>query len=112
MADENPMKAAYLEAQRKLKKDIRPMMARSGWYNPDKDPDYVYQRYPITVRLPDGKEVIAHTEAEEKKLLGIKDEPAKTVEVDIANLVSKEVAPKKRGRPPKAAQAPLPPNLE
>jgi hypothetical protein len=113
----NAFKAKYMEMQRKLQKDIRPMIAKSGFFDPDKDNDeYVYQRYPITVRDAKGNDIgIANNEAEEKALLGVKQEPAKAVDVDVAKLVTAntpEVAPARRGRPPKAKSLDLPPNLE
>ena len=85
MAEASDFQKAYLEHQKKLQRDIRPMIARSGFYNPDNDTPAEYQRYPLLVKVGN-KEIKVYSEAEEKAALGIKAEPAKKVDVDITNI--------------------------
>jgi hypothetical protein len=113
MPSADQFKENYMEMQRKLQKDMRPMIARSGFYNPDGDKDYEYQRYPFIIRI-DGKEVgIANNEAEEKAMLGVKQEPAKIAEVDISKLAHVAEEPKREKRKyTKRETVKLPDNLE
>src|ERR1017187_360616 len=88
MPSAEDFKKHYLEMQAKLKKDIRPMIARSGQYNPENDVSYEYQHYPRWIDVPGKTErVVVKSEDEEKALLSITDKPAKKVDVDITNLV-------------------------
>ena len=113
MPSAEDFKKHYLEMQAKLKRDIRPMIARSGFYNPENDVTSEYQHYPRWIDLPNGEKVVVRSEDEEKTLLGITDKPAKAVDVDITNLVQPEVAiPIRRGRPPKAKSLDLPADLK
>ena len=113
MPSAEEFKKHYLEMQAKLKRDIRPMIARSGFYNPENDVTSEYQHYPRWIDLPNGEKVVVRSEDEEKTLLGITDKPAKAVDVDITNLVQPEVAiPIRRGRPPKAKPLDLPTDLK
>ena len=115
MADANDFQKAYAEAQRKLAKDIRPMIARSGMYNPDNDPEYVFQPFPETVKLPGGREVIVNNQEVKDAVLKVIPLKTKPVDVDVAKLVNEQqtVAPAaRRGRPPKAKATDLPANLE
>ena len=115
MADANEFQKAYMEAQRKLAKDVRPMIARSGMYNPDSDPEYIWQPFPETIKYPDGREVIVFSQDEKDAVLNRQPIEAKKVDVDVAALVNEQqpaAEPAKRGRPPKAKSVELPPNLE
>ena len=113
MPSAEEFKKHYLEMQAKLKRDIRPMIARSGFYNPENDVTSEYQHYPRWIDLPNGEKVVVRSEDEEKTLLGITDKPAKAVDVDITNLVQPEAAiPIRRGRPPKAKPLDLPADLK
>src|ERR1017187_7478645 len=113
MPSAEDFKKHYLEMQAKLKRDIRPMIARSGFYNPENDVTSEYQHYPRWIDLPNGEKVVVRSEDEEKTLLGITDKPAKAVDVDITNLVQPEAAiPIRRGRPPKAKSLDLPADLK
>jgi len=115
MADANDFQKAYLLEQRKLAKDIRPMIARSGMYNPDNDPEYVFQPFPETIKFPDGREIIVHNQDEKDAVLERHHLKTKPVEVDVAALVTEQqvkVSPVRRGRPPKVKAVDLPPNLE
>src|ERR1035437_3037696 len=113
MAGPTDFQKTYLEHQKQLQRDIRPMIARSGQYNPEGDVPYEYQHYPRWIDLADGKKVVAKSEDEEKTLLGITDKPAKAVDVDITNIAQPEtVVPIRRGRPPKAKPLDLPEDLK
>ena len=113
MPSAEDFKKHYLEMQAKLKRDIRPMIARSGFYNPENDVTSEYQHYPRWIDLPNGEKVVVRSEDEEKTLLGITDKPAKAVDVDITNLVQPEaIIPIRRGRPPKAKSLDLPADLK
>ena len=46
MAGPTDFQKTYLEHQKQLQRDIRPMIARSGQYNPEADVPYEYQHYP------------------------------------------------------------------
>ena len=111
MPSAEEFKKHYAEMQGKLKKDIRPMIARSGFYNPDNDMATEYQHYPRWVEVG-GKKVIAHNEQEENALLGVVTQPAKKVDVDIANIQQPETVQVRRGRPPKAKTLDLPADLK
>ena len=105
-------RAKQIAHQQKMKRDIRSQIARSGQYNPESDPPYVFQPYPKTVRK-DGRDIIVKNAVEERHVLGLNDAPAKTVEVDVAGLMKDQEVPvvaKPRGRPKKIIQE-LPPNL-
>ena len=106
-------KKHYLEMQAKLKKDIRPMIARSGQYNPENDVSYEYQHYPRWIDIPGKAErVVVKSEDEEKALLGITDKPAKAVDVDITNLAQQTEVHVKRKYTKKAAPVALPADLK
>ena len=113
MADANDYQKASLEAQKRLQKDIRPMIARSGMYNPENDPEYVFQPFPEAIKLPNGREVIVNNQEEKDSVLGIKPIQAKKVEVNVAEIVKEQQAAPapRRGRPPKAKSVDLPPDL-
>ena len=113
MASTEEFQKHYAEMQAKLKRDIRPMIARSGFYNPDSDIPSEYQHYPRWIDLPDGKKIVVKSEAEEHAALGIKIAPAKKVDVDITSIAQETTAiPVKRGRPPKAKPLDLPADLK
>lgn len=110
-------RAKQIAHQRQLAKDIRSEIARSGWYEPKNDPEYNYVPFPRWVEVWGGdgkkKDVLVQNAEEEKQVLGVKTEPAKAVTVDTNQLEKiVQAAPAKRGRPPKAKAAPLPPTLE
>ena|ERR1039458_6343552 len=107
----NAEKAKQLARQRQLQRDIRPMIAKSGQYNPDADVPYEYQRYPLLVKVGD-KEIKVYSEAEEKYALGIKVEPAKKVDVDITNLVQPTEVHVKRKYTKKDVPVALPADLK
>ena len=86
MPSAEDFKKHYLEMQAKLKRDIRPMIARSGFYNPENDVTSEYQHYPRWIDLPNGEKVVVRSEDEEKTLLGITDKPAKAVDVNVTDL--------------------------
>ena len=111
MAEASDFQKAYLEHQKKLQRDIRPMIARSGFYNPDNDTPAEYQRYPLLVKVGN-KEIKVYSEEEEKAALNIKAEPAKKVDIDIANIQQPEAVAIRRGRPPKAKPLDLPADLK
>src|ERR1035437_5757830 len=103
----------YAEMQAKLKRDIRPMIARSGFYNPDNDVASEYQHYPRWIDVPGKTErVVVKSEDEEKALLEITDKPAKKVDVDITNLVQPSEVHVKRKYTKKAATVALPADLK
>lgn len=106
-------RAKRIAMQNALKSDIRSQIARAPDYKPDGDfPQTTVKLYPTWVHLPDGKSVIANNRYEHERLLGKeKIEPAKIETVNVADLVAAE-APKKRGRPAKVKDLPLPDNLE
>ena len=113
MPSAEEFKKHYLEMQAKLKRDIRPMIARSGFYNPENDTTPEYQHYPRWIDLPDGTKIVVKSEEEENAKLGITTKPAKAVDVDITNIVQPEtVVPIRRGRPPKAKPLDLPTDLK
>jgi hypothetical protein len=114
MADANEFQKAYIEAQKKLAKDIRPMIARSGMYNPEADPEYVFQPFPETVKLPGGREVIVNNQEEKDAVLKVTPLKAKAVDVDVATLVTKQQAepPRQKRKYTKRASTDLPANLE
>jgi hypothetical protein len=114
MADANEFQKAYIEAQKKLAKDIRPMIARSGMYNPESDPEYVFQPFPETVKLPGGREVIVNNQEEKDSVLGTKPLQAKAVSVDVAKLINEQQAeaPRQKRKYTKRASTDLPANLE
>ena len=113
MAEASDFQKAYLENQKKLQRDIRPMIARSGQYNPEADVPYEYQHYPRWIDLPDGKKIVVKSEAEEHAALGVKIAPAKKVDVDITNIAQEvTTVPVKRGRPPKVKPLDLPADLK
>src|ERR1035437_4644550 len=112
MPSAEEFKKHYLEMQAKLKRDIRPMIARSGFYNPENDSAPEYQHYPRWIDLPDGKKVVVKSEDEEKALLGITDKPAKAVDVDITNLAQPTEVHVKRKYTKKAAPVALPADLK
>src|SRR5450755_2909752 len=113
MPSADEFKKHYAEMQAKLKKDIRPMIARSGFYNPDNDVAAEYQHYPRWIDLPDGTKVVVNTEDEERARLGVTVKPAQAVDVDIANLKQSDaIVPIRRGRPPKAKLLDLPSDLK
>lgn len=96
------------------KVDVRGSIAHGRHYDPNANQHSptTFQEYPKWVRLPDKREFIANSKAEEDKLLGLEPVPAKSVNVDIANLAKAEtVVVAKRGRPKKAEALPLPSNL-
>ena len=109
----NHERAKFLEKQKRLQKDIRSQIARSGFYNPDVDPTYEFHPFPETIKLKNGHEVIVYTQEEKDHLLGVKTEPPKKYDVDITNL-TQEAAPVavKRGRPPKVKPLDLPADLK
>ena len=112
MAEASDFQKAYLENQKKLQRDIRPMIARSGQYNPEGDIPYEYQHYPRWVEVGNRK-VVVHNADEENALLGKVTQPAKAVNVDITNIVQEPtVVPVKRGRPPKVKPLDLPADLK
>lgn len=97
------------------KVDVRPTIAHGRHYDPrrrEHEPT-PFVEYPKWVRLPDKREFIANSRAEEEKILGIIVPPAKSVTVDIANLAKPEavVVSKPRGRPRKEVVE-LPKNLD
>ena len=94
-----------------LKRDIRGQIARSGQYNPDSDPQYVFHEYPKAVRLPNGTTATAFNKAEENFMIKHVDEPPKEVTVDIANLAQPE-APREKRKYTKKASVELPANLD
>ena len=99
--------------QRKNARDIRDRIARSGQYDPDKDPDYIYQPYPKWVDTPNGRMVVQNKD-EHQRVLGLSVVKPEPVEVDVASLaqVEEPTAPR-RGRPPKAkTETILPPNID
>ena len=115
MPSAEEFKKHYLEMQAKLKRDIRPMIARSGFYNPENDVTSEYQHYPRWIDLPNGEKVVVRSEDEENDadFRCDPDKPAKAVDVDITNLVQPEAAiPIRRGRPPKAKSLDLPADLK
>lgn len=113
MADANKFQEAFLEAQKKLQRDIRPMIARSGMYNPENDTPYEYRHYPRWIDVPGKTErVVVKSEDEEKSLLGITDKPAKKVDVDITNLTQPTEVHVKRKYTKKAAPVSLPADLK
>ena len=112
MPSAEDFKKHYLEMQERLKKDIRPMIARSGQYNPENDTSSEYQHYPRWIDLPDGKRVVVKSEDEEKFLLGITEKPAKAVDVDITNLTQPTEVHVKRKYTKKAVPVALPADLK
>ena len=113
MADANEFQKAFLEAQKKLQRDIRPMIARSGMYNPENDTPYEIQHYPRWIDVPGKTErVVVKSEDEENALLGITDKPAKKVDVDITNLAQPTEVYVKRKYTKKAAPVALPADLK
>ena len=91
------------------------MIARSGMYNPDNDPEYVFQPFPETIKFPDGREIIVQNQDEKDAILKRHQLKTKPVEVNVAELVTEQQsapAQARRGRPPKAKSVDLPPNLE
>ena len=105
-------RAAHEKRMFRNLKDIRDEIAQGAHYNPKDDPPYEYQPYPKCVRRPGLPDVVVNSKEEHDSLLGVKAEPAKKVTVDVASLQKPDVVPAKRGRPPKAAVAPLPANLD
>ncbi len=95
--------------------DVRDMIAHGKHYNPRANvhAQTSYVEYPKFVTLKDGRQFIANSAAEEKKLLGIVDAPAKSASVDISTLTMPDTVPvaKQRGRPKKVV-TPLPENLD
>jgi nicotinamide mononucleotide (NMN) deamidase PncC len=87
----NHEKAKFLAKQARLQKDVRSQIARSGFYQPDNDPVYEFQPFPETVKVGD-TEIIVFSQEEKDKVLGIKAEPAKKVDVDITQLVQEQTA--------------------
>src|ERR1035437_5407748 len=113
MAGPTDFQKTYLEHQKQLQRDIRPMIARSGQYNPEGDVTYEYQHYPRWIDVPGKTErVVVKSEDEEKALLGITDKPAKKVDVDITNLVQPSEVHVKRKYTKKAATVALPADLK
>lgn len=112
MAGPTDFQKTYLEHQKQLQRDIRPMIARSGQYNPEGDVTYEYQHYPRWIDLPDGKRVVVKSEDEEKAFLGITDKPAKKVDVDITNIAQPNEVHVKRKYTKKAAPVALPADLK
>ena len=113
MASSDEFREHYAKMQEKLKHDIRPMIARSGFYDPDSNTTPEYQHYPRWIDLPDGTKVVVKSEDEERAKLGVTAKPAKAVDVDIANLKQTDaVIPIRRGRPPKAKPLDLPADLK
>ena len=113
MPSAEEFKKHYLEMQAKLKRDIRPMIARSGSYNPENDSTQEYQHYPRWIDVPGKTErVVVKSEDEEKSLLGITDKPAKAVDVDITNLTQPTEVHVKRKYTKKAAPVALPADLK
>ena len=113
MAEASDFQKAYLENQKKLQRDIRPMIARSGQYNPEADIPSEYQHYPRWIDLPNGTKIVVKSEEEEQSKLGITAKPAKAVNVDIENIQQPEaIVPVRRGRPPKAKSLDLPADLK
>ena len=110
MSDATEFQKAYLEHQKKLQRDIRPMIARSGQYNPEGDVPNEYQRYPLMVRIGD-KDIKVYSEEEENKVLGIIAKPAKKVDVDIANIPQPAEVHVKRKYTKRAQAADLPATL-
>ena len=111
MADASDFQKAFLREQEKLKRDIRPMIAKAGHYNPANDVPYEYQRYPLMVKVGD-KEIKVYSKEEENMALGIRPEPAKKVDVDIANIPQTEAVHVKRKYTKRAAPLPLPADLK
>lgn len=107
-------RAEAMAKKERMKKDIRSQIARSGWYNPDNDPAYVFVEYPKYVRDASGKELgIARNQDEELALLGKKIEAAKAVSVDLAKIAGPQIQqPAKRKYTRKSQAAPLPAPLE
>src|ERR1035437_6727653 len=113
MAGPTDFQKTYLEHQKQLQRDIRPMIARSGQYNPEGDVPYEYQHYPRWIDVPGKTErVVVKSEDEEKALLGITDKPAKAVDVDITNLAQPTEVHVKRKYTKKAAPVALPADLK
>ena len=95
--------------------DVRDMIAHGRHYNPRANvhAPVTFAEYPKYLKLKDGREFIAQNAAEEKKILGIVDEPAKPVSVEISNLAKVESIPvTKRKYTKRAVPAPLPANLD
>ena len=104
--------------RRRNERDMRGRIARSGFYNPENDPDYVYVKYPRYVRDETDKTIdkngkilgIAQNEEEERILRGIPEKVAKSVEINIADLgknVPTEVRVKRAyNKKPKPTQLP------
>ena len=111
MADASDFQKAFLREQEKLRRDIRPMIAKAGHYNPANDVPYEYQRYPLMVKVGD-KEIKVYSKEEENMALGIRAEPAKKVDVDIANIQQPDKVAVRRGRPPKIKPLDLPADLK
>ena len=111
MADASDFQKAFLREQEKLRRDIRPMIAKAGHYNPANDVPYEYQRYPLMVRIGD-KDIKVYSEEEENKVLGIIAKPAKKVDVDIANIPQPAEVHVKRKYTKRATPLPLPADLK
>lgn len=108
-------KAKQIIQNEKLRKDVRPQIARANGYNPeDQYKDWEHKPYPTWVKLPNGDSVIANNKTEHDALLGTKHVKAESVSVNIETLGNQhpEQVKVRRGRPPKAKPVDLPKDLD
>lgn len=90
-------KATQIVQGEKLRKDVRPQIARANGYNPeDQYKDWEHKPYPTWVKLADGTSVIANNKTEHDALLGKKYVKPEAVSVDIQNLAQPEQVKVKR----------------